>query len=103
MKSIPPKLIPLVENHLKELKKRGNQISKKPEPEKRVPDFVDADGAQDITVSFWELGGHPDLIPVLHPFITGEVNLNLNVRFFKKRPFPASFLYFVFSDIKVCR
>ena len=80
MKMIPPRLIPLVENHLKDLRKRNGQFSKKPEPEKKFPEFdpvFDDDGPSEITVSFWELGGHPDLIPVLHPFITGEVKTGL--------------------------
>jgi hypothetical protein len=48
---------------------------KQPETEKKVPDLdLDDNGPSEITISFWELGGHPDLIPVLHPFITGEVS-----------------------------
>lgn len=34
---------------------------------------LDGEVPNEITISFWELGGHPDLIPVLHPFISGEV------------------------------
>ncbi len=54
-----------------------NNISKKSEGERTIPEFdpaFDDDGPNEITISFWELGGHPDLIPVLHPFITGDVN-----------------------------
>jgi hypothetical protein len=36
MKLIPPRLIPLVENHLKDLKKRAGQIAKKTDVEKKV-------------------------------------------------------------------
>jgi hypothetical protein len=36
MKLIPPRLIPLVENHLKDLKKRAGQIAKKSDVEKKV-------------------------------------------------------------------
>ena len=36
MKLIPPRLIPLVENHLKDLKKRAGQIAKKTDVERKV-------------------------------------------------------------------
>ena len=55
----------------------NNNNSKKSEGEKTIPEFdqtFEDDGPTEITISFWELGGHPDLIPVLHPFITGDVS-----------------------------
>ena len=54
-----------------------SKVLKKSDGEKKLDDVtsIEDEGPSEITISFWELGGHPDLIPVLHPFITGEVNL----------------------------
>ena len=104
MKRIPPRLVPLVETQLKELrqkeKKDLNQVPVKNEKLSTgnsnlttvkhgdnngnlyYPDLGDGNLADEdevvpeITVSLWQVGGHPDLIPILHHFVTGEVNMN---------------------------